>query len=79
LAPQPVMEHKVPAKNEPLPSAVPLRYLENSRVLVRGPATGRNYDFSTDQPVQPVAVADAGPLLRTGIFREDRWAPLDAA
>ena len=75
---QPITEYKLPARSE-TPAAspareavVPLRYLENSRIVVRGPATGRNYDFSANEPVQPVAAADARSLLRSGLFREDR-------
>jgi hypothetical protein len=45
-----------------------VRYLEKSPVLVRGPATGRPYEFSAARPVQPVDSRDAGPLLRTRFF-----------
>jgi hypothetical protein len=51
-------------------STVNLRYLENSPILVRGPVTGRQYEFSGAKPQQPVDVRDADALLRTGFFRK---------
>lgn len=45
-----------------------LRYLAQSPIVVRGPATGAHYRFSAAQPVQRVARADCEPLLRTGHF-----------
>lgn len=50
-------------------ASVKLRYLERSRILVRGPATGRQYEFSAADAVRPVAAADAEILLRTRFFR----------
>jgi|ERR1019366_7515772 hypothetical protein len=52
-------------------SFVNLRYLEKSPILVRGPATGRQYDFSRARPVQAVDARDAEALLRTRFFRRD--------
>lgn len=46
-----------------------LRYLEQSPILVRGPATGRYYEFSEAQPDQHVDSRDAPQLLRTSFFR----------
>jgi hypothetical protein len=75
LAQEPVIEKKVAARGElPTPAAaldssVALRYLEDSRIIVRGPATGRSYDFSAAQPVHKVAEADSVALLGTGLFR----------
>lgn len=46
-----------------------LRYLARSAVQVRGPGTGRMYQFSAAQPVQRVARADSEALLRSGHFR----------
>lgn len=54
---------------EPAYSAVTLRYLESSPVLVRGPATGRQYEFSGTHPIQAVDGRDAEALLRTRFFR----------
>jgi len=48
---------------------VPLRCREPMRLLVRGPVTGRSYDFSPQQPTQMVETRDADLLLRTGRFR----------
>ncbi len=45
-----------------------LRYRDRARISVRGPATGRSYEFSAAQPVQAVEVRDAQSLLRTGLF-----------
>lgn len=52
--------------------SVKLRYLENSPVRVRGPVTGRHYDFSASHPVQAVDPRDAAPLLRTRFFQQTR-------
>ena len=46
-----------------------LHYLENSPIRVRGPVTGRQYDFSGLRPVQAVDTRDASALLRTRFFR----------
>lgn len=48
--------------------SVVLRYRERARVLVRGPVTGRAYEFSAGQPTQPVDARDAELLLRTRHF-----------
>ncbi len=48
---------------------VRVRYRFDSPILVRGPATGRRYDFSADAPVQAVELRDAEALLRTRYFR----------
>jgi hypothetical protein len=48
---------------------VRLRYLEQSPILVRGPVTGRYYEFSEAQPDQHVDSRDAPQLLRTSFFR----------
>ena len=49
--------------------AVALRSREPMRMLVRGPVTGRTYDFSPQRPTQMVETHDADLLLRTGRFR----------
>ena len=49
-------------------SSVGLRYLEKSPIRVRGPATGRQYEFSAVSPVQAVDARDAESLLRTRFF-----------
>ena len=45
-----------------------LRYLEKSPIRVRGPATGREYEFSAADPVRLVDARDAESLLRTRFF-----------
>jgi hypothetical protein len=51
---------------------VTLRYLERSPIAVRGPATGRYYEFSAAAPVKPVDPRDAAALLRTRFFQQVR-------
>ena len=48
---------------------VAIRYMESSPIQVRGPATGRQYAFSRDHPIQSVEARDAEALLRTRFFR----------
>jgi len=50
-------------------SSVRLRYLENSPIRVRGPVTGRHYEFSSPSPVQSVDPRDVAGLLGTRLFR----------
>jgi hypothetical protein len=54
----------------PLPGGrvVAVRYVERSRLVVRGPATGRQYEFSAAKPTQIVAAHDADALLRMRYF-----------
>lgn len=47
---------------------VALRYREHARLQVRGPITGRTYDFSSDQAAVMVDARDADTLLRTRLF-----------
>jgi hypothetical protein len=61
---------QTPVVQSPSYSTVNLRYLENSPILVRGPVTGRQYEFSGAKPQQLVDVRDADALLRTGFFRK---------
>ena len=46
-----------------------LRYTESSPIHVRGPATGKTYQFSGAQPLQAVDTRDAASLLQTRFFR----------
>jgi len=46
-----------------------LRYTESSPIHVRGPITGKTYQFSGTQPVQAVDKRDAASLLQTRFFR----------
>jgi hypothetical protein len=50
-------------------AGVALHYLERSRILVRGPASGRQYEFSAQHPVQQVDSRDVPALLGTRFFR----------
>jgi hypothetical protein len=45
-----------------------LRYRERARILVRGPVSGRAYEFSPQQPTQSIEPGDADVLMRTGRF-----------
>jgi hypothetical protein len=47
---------------------VRIRYRDLARILVKGPSTGRVYEFSIAAPVQPVHAADAAALLASGVF-----------
>ena len=47
---------------------IQLRYRERAPVRVRGPVTGRTYEFSVAQSVQVVDARDADGLLRTRMF-----------
>lgn len=68
----PAISYPLPHAGQP-PSAgaatVTVRYLENSPILVRGVASGRQYAFSGAEPVRAVDVQDAEALLRTRFFR----------
>ncbi len=48
---------------------VALRSVSTGGMVVRGPATGRQYSFSAATPVQMVDVRDAAALLRTSWFQ----------
>lgn len=50
-------------------TSVMVRYLEISPIRVHGPVTGKLYEFSGQQPVQPVERGDADALTRTRFFR----------
>lgn len=47
---------------------VKLRYMERSPILVRGPVTHQQYEFSAMHPIQSVDARDAAALLRTRFF-----------
>ena len=47
----------------------PLRYVKQSGITVRGPATGKHYTFTVAAPVQLVDAHDLTGLLRTSWFR----------
>ena len=49
-----------------------LMYFGFAPVSVRGPVTGQLYQFSRLHPVQSVDARDAGPILKTRLFRRIR-------
>jgi hypothetical protein len=53
----------------PVTGSVSVRYVEQSSIVIRGPATGRQYAFSGTNPVQSVDARDANSLLNTRFFR----------
>ena len=53
---------------------VALRYAGSTSIIVRGPATGKQYAFSPIAPAHPVDPRDAAILLRTNHFRMDKNA-----
>ncbi len=57
------------AATQPGPRSVSMRYLEQASIVVRGPATGRQYAFSGRNHVQSVDVRDASAFLHTRFFR----------
>jgi hypothetical protein len=64
----PVIEVVEPAADIAPP--VRLRYLLSRPILVRGPVTGRVYQFSGQHPDFNVESRDAESLRRTNLFRE---------
>jgi len=46
-----------------------LRLISRERIVVHGPRTGWRYEFTSERPVQVVAVSDAEWLVATGLFR----------
>jgi hypothetical protein len=71
IASQQLAVHTQPAQPSPRYSSVALRYTETSPILVKGPATGRQYQFSGPNPVQAVDARDAAALLRTRFFSSE--------
>jgi hypothetical protein len=57
------------AERAPVAHQARLEYLAEAAILVRGPSTGRHYQFSAANRVQAVDPVDAGPLVKTGYFR----------
>jgi hypothetical protein len=47
---------------------VTLKYAENAAIRVRGPVTGRRYEFSGARPLLAIDPRDVGDLLRSGRF-----------
>ncbi len=53
-------------------SLVKLLYYGHAPVHIRGPVTGRLYQFSREQTTQAVDARDAVSMLRTRLFRQTR-------
>lgn len=63
------LAHTPTTSVQPSFGAVTLEYVEVAPIRVWGPATGRPYDFSEDQPVQAMDARDAASLTRSNLFR----------
>ena len=68
IAGQQVAVHTKSAQPLPANTSVGLRYTQTSSILVRGPASGRQYRFSDSNPVQALDGRDVAALLRTAFF-----------
>lgn len=55
-------------RDAPAGRGVLLKYRERARILVRGPITGRAYEFSPQLPPPSVEPRDADVLVRSGRF-----------
>lgn len=72
-APSATLAATRPRAPVPPPAAgglVALRSVAAGGMVVRGPATGRQYTFSAAAPIQMVEARDAAALLRTSWFRQ---------
>jgi hypothetical protein len=65
-----VTVHTQSAQSLPTRSSIALRYTETSPIVVKGPTTGRHYQFSGSSPVQAVDARDVAALLRTKFFSQ---------
>ena len=63
-----VRDAEAAALATPAIASVVLRYAGPSPVRVKGPVSGRAYDFSAARTAQAVDARDAPGLTRTGIF-----------
>lgn len=70
IARQQVTVHTQSAQSLPTGSSVAVRYTQASPILVRGPVSGRHYQFSGSNPVHAVDGRDVAALLRTGFFNQ---------
>jgi hypothetical protein len=65
----PAPPSSVPEAAPAAPTTVRVRYTQQAGVRVRGPASGRSYEFSVVAAVQSVDSRDAEGLVGTGFFR----------
>ena len=49
--------------------SVRITFTQPTSVFIRGPATGRHYQFHPEAQTQPVDPRDATSLLKSGYFR----------
>jgi hypothetical protein len=66
------LEEAKPVRSSTRNAAYPsftLMYYGYASVSVRGPVSGRLYQFSRQQPVQAVDARDALSILKTRLFR----------
>jgi hypothetical protein len=49
---------------------VDIRFLQPSTVLIRGPVTGRHYQFHGTTSIQRVDSRDAAALIKSGYFQQ---------
>jgi hypothetical protein len=63
--PNPALTAETPGANNTLR----MRYLQQPRVIVRGQASGKLYEFSGAEPDVAVDQRDAAALEQTGFFR----------
>ncbi|HLH37482.1 MAG TPA: hypothetical protein VKX41_22665 [Alloacidobacterium sp.] len=50
-------------------ASVAIRFKQPSAIMVRGPVTGRHYQFNGSANSQHVDARDAAALIRTGYFQ----------
>ena len=51
-------------------ASVTIRFTQPSAVLVRGPVTGRHYQFNGSANTQRVDTRDAAALIKSGYFQQ---------
>jgi hypothetical protein len=61
------------AGGQPMPDArgpsVRIEFTQQASILIRGPATGRHYQFHPGAQTQQVDPRDAASLVKSGYFR----------
>jgi len=64
----PIPNRTVSPARSAVGSSVAIRYLQRPRILVLGPVSGKQYEFSVGSAIQVVDSRDVAGLLRTGFF-----------
>lgn len=61
------------ASGQPMPAtagpSVRIEFMQQASVMIRGPATGRHYQFHPGAQSQQVDPRDAASLVKSGYFR----------